>query len=291
MASIPQMVYQGTPTITTNTAPLFGVINKYDASSGPLSVALPALSSLNPGVSCILQKSPSDLTSNTITFTPNGTDGFDNGASAVYLTQPGEIKVLQKITISGANVWMITNTVSDSSPYWALQPAGQICTLPRIQLNTSLPLASGTLHLAYFQAPAGVSALTISNVAVSTGDVAAAGVTLALIGIFSVDPVTGDLTLVAVSNSAATILEAGTYNNDSVSLTSPVSLVPGGTYAVGILVIASTMPEMVGEYVVGDANSVAPRLVGFVTSLTEMPTTVAAASIYNEYRLLYFRMF
>lgn len=185
MASIPQMVYQGIPTITTNAAPTFGAINKYDASSGALSVTLPALSSLNPGVSCILQKNPGDLTSNTITFIPNGSDAFDNGAPSVYLTQPGEIKVLQKISITGANLWMITNTVADTSPYWALQSAGQICTLPRIQLNTGLQLVSGTLHLAYFQAPNRVSALTISNVAVSTGDVAAAGVTLAEIGIFS----------------------------------------------------------------------------------------------------------
>lgn len=291
MASIPQMVYQGIPTITTNAAPTFGAINKYDASSGALSVTLPALSSLNPGVSCILQKNPGDLTSNTITFIPNGSDAFDNGAPSVYLTQPGEIKVLQKISITGANLWMITNTVADTSPYWALQSAGQICTLPRIQLNTGLQLVSGTLHLAYFQAPNRVSALTISNVAVSTGDVAAAGVTLAEIGIFSVDPVTGDLVLVAVSNSAATILEAGTYTNESVSLTSSVSLVPGSTCAVGILVIASTMPEMVGAYVVADANDVAPRLVGLAAGLTDMPTTVAAASIGYEYRLLYFRMF
>lgn len=112
MASIPQMVYQGTPTVTTNTAPLFGAINKYNASTGPLSVTLPLLSSLNPSVSCILQKDPADLTTNAIIFTPaSGGDSFDNGVPSVSLTQSGEIKVLQKISISGANLWMITNTM------------------------------------------------------------------------------------------------------------------------------------------------------------------------------------
>lgn len=290
MVSIPQMVYQGMPTLTTNATPTLGAINVYDASGGSLAVALPALSSVNPGVSCILQKSPTDLTSNPITFTPDGTDFFDNGATAVFLTQPGEIKVLQKISVAGANAWMITNTVAQQVPYWETQPAGQITTLPRVVFNSGLQLTSGAITLAYFQTPAAATNLAVSNVVFQTGSAAAAGLTLAKVGLFSIDG-SGNLTRIGATASAATVtaLQGATNTASSIALTAPVTLSAGTVYATGILATGTTMPMMSGLFTGSEAN-LTPRLVAAKSGLTDLPTTINVGDLVNEFRMLYFRM-
>src|ERR1700756_4676572 len=103
MVSIPQMTLVGQPVITTTAAPTFGAINKYNASAGSLAVTLPALTGLTVGAYCIVQKDSADTSTNTVTFTRVGGDTFDDTSTSLVLSAPGEMRTLQKISISGTS--------------------------------------------------------------------------------------------------------------------------------------------------------------------------------------------
>ena len=103
-----QTVLNGATAITTATAPTMGNINTYNASAGSLSPALPALSTLNVGASCIVEKSALDNTYNTVSFVAAGSDTFDDANTGLTLVVPGEKRNLQVITISGAKHWKVT---------------------------------------------------------------------------------------------------------------------------------------------------------------------------------------
>lgn len=95
----PQSVY------TSATVPSMGTMNSYNASAGALSVTLPALSGLNVGASCVVEKYQLDGTFNTVTFTVAGTDTFDDTTTSIVLFAPGEKISLQVITVGGTKYW------------------------------------------------------------------------------------------------------------------------------------------------------------------------------------------
>lgn len=93
--------------ITTAVAPVVGNFNSYNAASGNLAVTLPALGGLRVGANFEVEKSVSDTTMNTVTFTCAGADTFDDATTAFALTLPGERHLLQVISISGTKYWKI----------------------------------------------------------------------------------------------------------------------------------------------------------------------------------------
>lgn len=104
----------GAAVITTATAPTMGNINSYNASGGAISNTLPALSGLNVGASCLVEKWQTDGTLNAVSFTStasdsgntgNTTDTFDDGSTSFALVAPGDKAMLQVISISGVKYW------------------------------------------------------------------------------------------------------------------------------------------------------------------------------------------
>jgi hypothetical protein len=100
-----KLVPNGAAAISTATAPTLGNINTYNASGGALAVTLPALSGCNVGASAWLEKSILDTTYNTVTFTANGSDTFDDGSTSLVLATPLEKRDLQVVSISGTKYW------------------------------------------------------------------------------------------------------------------------------------------------------------------------------------------
>jgi hypothetical protein len=92
-----------------------GTINTYNASGGLSTITLPALSTLNVGASCIVEKSSLDNTYNPVAFVANGSDTFDDANTGLTLVIPGEKRVLQVITISGTKHWKVTGGLNPKS--------------------------------------------------------------------------------------------------------------------------------------------------------------------------------
>lgn len=165
------------------------------------------------------------------------------------------------------------------------QPSSQFCTLPRIASNT-VATATGELNLTYFQAP---NAMTINNIGTVSGGTAAATVTTAQLGIYSVNASNGNLTL-AGSTANTTTLWAATNTAYTTALTSATSLTAGVWYAVGILIVATTAPSLVGSTVLDDAN-LTPRLCGLLTSQTSLASPITGSSVNHNTRVFYTRLY
>lgn len=81
--------------LSASTAPTINKLNIYDASGGALRPPLPALSGLAVGATYPVQKAATDLTKNTVTFLPNGSDTFDSGATQFSLQEIGELRIFE----------------------------------------------------------------------------------------------------------------------------------------------------------------------------------------------------
>ena len=98
-----------TAAITSNTAPQMGMINRYNASGGALSITLPALAGLNVGANCVIQKDILDTSGNNLVVTRNGADTFDDGSTGFTLTGAGYQRVLQVVEVAAVKYWKITD--------------------------------------------------------------------------------------------------------------------------------------------------------------------------------------
>jgi hypothetical protein len=175
--------------------------------------------------------------------------------------------------------------------YYLQQPttANGVCTMPRFAISSSVTPDTGTLHLTYFQVPA-AGPTSVSKVSMTVGDANGSGMTNVRMGIFSVDA-SGNLTRVGQTAAVQTAFSAiAAYVPFTANLSAATALTPGGTYAFGFLVVGTTMPLMMGDTTMDDAN-LAPRLVAGVTGQTTIPATIAVASIGDDYRMFYARCF
>lgn len=209
---------------------------------------------------------PAYATSLPLTYTANAQDLFR----------------LVTYNMSDFYIFPIGYQTQSAPQYWESPPKGGVTTLPRLEFNTALPTTTGQMNITYFQAPPGIGATT--QVAVSTGDTAAANVTLAKIALYTVDA-SGNLTLVGDADISSVITT--TYTNTPVTF--DVTFIPGRIYAVGVLIAAETMPHMCGQFTVADANY-APPLCSLVTGpLESVPASVSASSLSGNYLMLYAR--
>lgn len=97
----------GAPAVTSATTPTMGMFNRYNAAAGALSVPLPALAGLNVGATTWVGKDPLDASANTVTFTCNGADTFDDATTSLVLAKPGENRTLQVVTVGTTKYWKI----------------------------------------------------------------------------------------------------------------------------------------------------------------------------------------
>ncbi len=145
--------------------------------------------------------------------------------------------------------------------------------------------ASGEVHLSYFTA---TKTETITQLAMYSAGTAAATVTLIRYGVYSV-AANGNLTLLTATPND-TALFAATNTRYAKTLSSPWSKVAYTRYAVGVLVVATTVPAL---YCATDSAATTPvetiwgrdpRLTGRRTGQTDLPASILAGDLVDSRR-------
>ena len=154
--------------------------------------------------------------------------------------------------------------------------AGRDETFPRWAAGGSATLTAQQLTLTYFTALTSRSVTIVGWVA----GTAAAGATLARIGVFSV-AANGDLALIGATANDPT----GTFPTANVAaskaLAAATAITRGSRYALGFLQVgATTVPTVRASGIATSGLSgIPPRLSGAVTGQPDLPTTILAGSV------------
>ncbi len=147
---------------------------------------------------------------------------------------------------------------------------------------------SGQLSLAYVTAAVTSS---VTKLMVASGSVAAAGVTLARLGLFTA-AADGSVTLVA-RTAVQTGLGAATFTPYEYALATtggyPASytVTAGQRYAIGLLQVATTPMKVQGAYVLDPATP--PVMARIVAAQTDIAASYAAGALSVHYMLAYLR--
>ena len=149
-------------------------------------------------------------------------------------------------------------------------------TIPRrLCSSTNVGSGSGNCRLTYFTAR---KTETITQVRTLSGSQAAATSTLCRIGIYSVDG-SGNLTLIA-STPNDTALWAATNTAYTKSLSASFTKTRGNRYAVGIIFVGTTAPQLHGIITgLASENLAAPTLNAFTSGNSDLPSTIAVGSL------------
>lgn len=153
---------------------------------------------------------------------------------------------------------------------------------PREWANSEIAPDSGRLMLSYFTAR---KTETINRLLTGTGGAAYVGSApsgRARIGIYSVAG-NGDLTLVASTTNDLTLWSA-TYTTYTPLLSSSFSKVAGNRYAIGILCVGTTMPQIECCQVRYHSAERSPRIQGELAGQTDLPSSVTAGSLGRGFR-------
>lgn len=194
-----------------------------------------------------------------------------------------DIRINRTVAFSGRNSYRNVTAAPRLVETSTMLTTGEE-TFPRENLTTSAAGVSGSLYLTYFAARSVVPSTASRMI---TGGTAGAGITLAVMGLFTVDLTTGDLTLVASTANDTTLFSAAntTYTRN---WTAAYTKVLGQVYAHAVLVAATTMPAIGGYTVLSAAEyALAPRMTGLLTSQTGLPVTIPAASLTASNRRFY----
>jgi hypothetical protein len=160
-------------------------------------------------------------------------------------------------------------------------------TIPRLFANGSELTTSGTLRLTYFTA---YQSFTAGSVRLGSSSTAAGATpTLCRIGIYSV-ATDGTLTLIS-STANDTSLFSSTLTRYTKALSSTVAINAGSRYAVGVLVVTgAAAPTIIGQSsssAFGSEMGENPRMAGSVSGQSDLPESVIAASVSNNYQVMY----
>lgn len=163
-------------------------------------------------------------------------------------------------------------------------------TLPRENVSGSAALTTQGLYLSYFAARH--TGTVTSVITQTTGTAAGATPTVARVGVYSVDPATGNITLIGSTTHNGSMWN--TINTAyTQALSTPAAIVKGNTYATGVLIVSgAAMPTLAaGPTTLIAANqALAPRMTGLVTGQSNLPASVVAGSITNTERNFYARL-
>lgn len=153
-------------------------------------------------------------------------------------------------------------------------------TVSRVIATAAAGIATGKVFFSYFTA---TKTETCTQVYLLTTNTAGVTLTLCRVGIYSV-AANGDLALIAsTANDATLFLTANTAYAKAFS-GGNLSKVAGVRYAVGILVVGTTMPTLLGAVApTGSITTVtmgrAPRLAGALAAQADLPSTLVAGSV------------
>jgi hypothetical protein len=155
-----------------------------------------------------------------------------------------------------------------------------IDAIPRNIQNTATVLTSGSLLLTFFTP---LVTRTITQVTVGTGNTAAAGLTLARLGLYTFDESTATL-VAAVASDTTLFASANTAYTRSLStgggLPSSYTLTAGSRYGLALLAVGTTMPNIIGLNSSGfNLAPLPPRTNGQIPSQTNLPVTFVAGNL------------
>ncbi len=152
-----------------------------------------------------------------------------------------------------------------------------ISTCDRRFADGTITPISGEIYFSYFTSPRGsLSGGIVSKIELRTGSQIASGVTLARIGLYTVN--SGDQALALVASTAnETSGWTTTFTGVVKNLSATYTLQVGKRYALGVLFVATTPPSYVRYKCSTDfaLNAVPPRLCGKLASQSDLPTNIA----------------
>jgi hypothetical protein len=218
---------------------------------------------------------------------PVGPTGPTGPTGAVGATGPIAL-VQQTSTPSTTDVlWVDTDEPSLSTvaqPFFRGYEHNSTTSLDipnRTRVNASTAVTSNITYFSFFTA---TEALTVSNISFSSGSAVASGVTLVRFGLYTFDGTTA--TLVArTNNDSSRFTVANTVYTGALDSTGgfPTSynLVAGNRYAVAVVVVASTTPQLAAASFGAASTAIlalSPRVVGFANATSDLPATRDAFS-------------
>jgi len=142
-------------------------------------------------------------------------------------------------------------------------------------------LTSGTVYLTYWIASI---SQVITKIKTSVGGTAAAGLTTATIGIYSID-VNNNLALIASIGNLAGTIWITPFNSYIEALNVPFVKQKGIRYAVGNLAIGATPPSLYGQQYNSVLGADAPILAGTFPGQASLPSFIASASVQNSFQI------
>jgi hypothetical protein len=149
---------------------------------------------------------------------------------------------------------------------------------PRVATGATQTPTSGQMIFGCWTAMTTGTATTVTTV---SGGTAAATLTYAAVGIYSVDS-SGNLTKITDTGDLHTTLWASTYTGYTSTLSPSFSRVAGSRYAVAVLAVTSvgTIPAIYAAAPVYVFSSAAPILAGSstATNLASLPASLSSAS-------------
>jgi hypothetical protein len=218
---------------------------------------------------------------------PTGPTGSTGGAGPTGPTGPIAL-VQQNGTPSTTDVlWIDTDEPSLSTVSQAFfrgyehNSTTSLDIPSRTHVNATTAVTTNITYFSFFTA---TEALTVSNISFSSGSSPASGVTLVRFGLYTFDGTTA--TLVArTNNDSSRFTVANTVYTGALDSTGgfPTSynLVAGQRYAVAVVVVASTTPQL-ASVAFGAASTaimaLSPRVVGFAGSTSDLPATRSSFS-------------
>ena len=146
----------------------------------------------------------------------------------------------------------------------------------RTAVNATTALTTNITYFSFFTA---TEALTVSNISFSSGSTPASGVSLVRFGLYTFDGTTA--TLVArTNNDSSRFTVANTIYTAALDSTggfpTTYNLVAGTRYAVAVVVVASTTPQLAAVNFGAASTAImnlSPRVVGYAGSTSDLPAT------------------
>ena len=167
-------------------------------------------------------------------------------------------------------------------------PTTAVETFSRMTIGF-LVVTSGNALYSFFTP---LTTVTVSQITMLSGGTAAAGLTLARMGLFTYDEASGTATLVARAANDTTLFAntrtAYTRSFDTAgSFPSSYQLVAGTRYGIALLCVGTTMPTIQGNSGLAEMSALTPRLTAIRTSQSDLSTGTATNS---QSQVLYARL-
>ncbi len=230
------------------------------------------------------------LTDRPTTFTPTSHASSHAAAGADPLTlSASQVSGLATVATSGsaadlsgtlADARLSGNVVTNATFLSRLSmPTTAVETFPRMVLSF-LVATSGNVLYSFFTP---LTTLTVSQVTMLSGGTAAAGLTLARMGLVEYVESTGVATLVARTASDTSLFAATrtayTRSFDTAGgFPATYTLQAGTRYGVALLCIGTTMPTIQGNSGLAEMSALTPRLTAIRTSQSDLSTVTATGA-------------